>query len=272
MALPIRNAEGNIVRWFGTFTDIQDQREVLENLEHSRQELSAKNEELKRINNDLDNFIYTASHDLKAPISNLEGLIGLLETKTGSKWNESEKKIIELIEVSVLKLKRTIVDLTEITKVQKELNAEAEPILLEEVLKDVQTDVSQLIEESNVRIHTHFEVPTIRFARKNIRSILYNLLTNAIKYRSPDRAIEINIASVQQDSFILLSFADNGLGIPAEQIEKIFLMFKRVHTHVEGSGIGLYIVKRIIENNGGRIEVESEPGRGTTFNMYFKLL
>jgi signal transduction histidine kinase len=97
-------------------------------------------------------------------------------------------------------------------------------------------------------------------------------LTNAIKYRSPDRAIEINITSVQQDSFILLSFADNGLGIPAEQIEKIFLMFKRVHTHVEGSGIGLYIVKRIIENNGGRIEVESEPGRGTTFNMYFKLL
>jgi signal transduction histidine kinase len=72
----------------------------------------------------------------------------LLETKTGSKWNESEKKIIELIEVSVLKLKRTIVDLTEITKVQKELNAEAEPILLEEVLKDVQTDVSQLIEEA----------------------------------------------------------------------------------------------------------------------------
>jgi signal transduction histidine kinase len=166
MALPIRNAEGNIVRWFGTCTDIQDQREVLENLEHSRQELSAKNEELKQINNDLDNFIYTASHDLKAPISNLEGLIGLLETKTGSKWNESEKKIIELIEVSVLKLKRTIVDLTEITKVQKELNAEAEPILLEEVLKDVQTDVSQLIEEAGAHIHTHFEVPTIRFARK----------------------------------------------------------------------------------------------------------
>jgi signal transduction histidine kinase len=78
------------------------------------------------------------------------------------------------------------------------------------------------------------------------------LLTNAIKYRSPDRAIEINITSVQQDSFILLSFADNGLGIPADQIEKIFLMFKRVHTHVEGSGIGLYIVKRIIENNAGK--------------------
>jgi signal transduction histidine kinase len=71
---------------------------------------------------------------------------------------------------------------------------------------------------------------------------------------------------------MLLSFADNGLGIQADQVDKIFLMFKRVHTHVEGSGIGLYIVKRIIENNGGRVEVQSEPGRGTTFNMYFKLL
>jgi PAS domain S-box-containing protein len=271
-ALPIRNAEGNIVKWFGTCTDIHDQKEALESLEHSQQELSAKNEELKRINNDLDNFIYTASHDLKAPISNLEGLINLLEMKTGSKLHEPERRIIALIEASVAKLKRTIVDLTEITKVQKELHAEAESVLLQEVLKDVEMDVSQLIEESDARIYTHFEVPSIRFARKNIRSILYNLLTNAIKYRSPERTIQINIHSVQQNSYILLSFADNGLGIQADQIEKIFLMFKRVHTHVEGSGIGLYIVKRIIENNGGKIEVESEPGKGTTFNMYFKLL
>jgi signal transduction histidine kinase len=270
--LPIRNAEGNIVKWFGTCTDIHDQKEALESLEHSQQELSAKNEELKRINNDLDNFIYTASHDLKAPISNLEGLINLLEMKTGSKLHEPERRIIALIEASVAKLKRTIVDLTEITKVQKELHAEAESVLLQEVLKDVEMDVSQLIEESDARIYTHFEVPSIRFARKNIRSILYNLLTNAIKYRSPERTIQINIHSVQQNSYILLSFADNGLGIQADQIEKIFLMFKRVHTHVEGSGIGLYIVKRIIENNGGKIEVESEPGKGTTFNMYFKLL
>jgi PAS domain S-box-containing protein len=271
-ALPIRNAEGNIAKWFGTCTDIHDQKEALENLESSRLELSSKNEELRQINNDLDNFIYTASHDLKAPISNLEGLINLLQIKTGDKLSEPEKKIISLIEVSVSKLRRTIVDLTEITKVQKELQAEAEPVQMEEVLKDVETDISQLIKESDARITTSFEVATIRFARKNIRSILYNLLTNSIKYRSPDRIPEIHIRTQQKDSYMLLSFADNGLGIQADQIEKIFLMFKRVHTHVEGSGIGLYIVKRIIENNGGKIDVQSEPGKGTTFNMYFKLL
>lgn len=271
-ALPIKDTEGNIAKWFGTCTEIHDQKEAQAILKSSQQELSVKNEELNRINNDLDNFIYTASHDLKAPISNLEGLITLLEMKTGNKIQEPEKKIIDLIKVSVGKLKRTIVDLTEITKVQKELHAEAEPVLLEELLKDVKTDVSQLIEESGACIYTGFEVPSIPFARKNIRSILYNLLTNAIKYRSPDRPIQINIRTSIQDSYILLSFADNGLGIQADQIEKIFLMFKRVHTHVEGSGIGLYIVKRIIENNGGKIEVESEPGKGTTFNMYFKLL
>jgi PAS domain S-box-containing protein len=271
-ALPIRNAEGNIVKWFGTCTDIHDQREAVARLEASQQELSLKNKELNRINNDLDNFIYTASHDLKAPISNLEGLISMLETKIADKIQPPEKRIIDLIEVSVSKLKRTIVDLTEITKVQKELHAEAEPVSLEEALQDVKTDISQLIAEAEASIHTDFEVATIRFARKNIRSILYNLLTNAIKYRSPDRKAEINIRTMLQDAYIVLSFADNGLGIQADQIEKIFLMFKRVHTHVEGSGIGLYIVKRIIENNGGKIEVESEPGKGTTFNLYFKLL
>ncbi|MDO1444752.1 PAS domain S-box protein [Rhodocytophaga aerolata] len=271
-ALPIRDIEGNIIKWFGTCTDIHDQIEAVARLESSQQELSLKNQELNRINNDLDNFIYTASHDLKAPISNLEGLINLLEMKMDTKLQAPVKRIIELIGVSVGKLKRTIVDLTEITKVQKELHAEAEPVDLEVALRDVKTDVAQLIAESDASIQAHFEVPTIRFARKNIRSILYNLLTNALKYRSPDRRVQINIRTIQQDSYILLSFADNGLGIQADQIEKIFLMFKRVHTHVEGSGIGLYIVKRIIENNGGKIEVESEPGKGTTFNMYFKLL
>jgi signal transduction histidine kinase len=129
-----------------------------------------------------------------------------------------------------------------------------------------------LIKDTNAHIQTDFQVPYIRFARKNIRSIFYNLLTNALKYRSPDRRAEIFVQSQQQNSYIVLSFTDNGLGIPADQLGKIFLMFKRVHTHVEGSGIGLYIVKRIIESSGGTIEVTSQPGAGTTFTLFFKAL
>jgi signal transduction histidine kinase len=117
-------------------------------------------------------------------------------------------------------------------------------------------------------IISDFQVKEIRFARKNLRSILYNLVSNALKYRSPHRSPRIQLESEQQGEWIRLSVHDNGLGIEAEHIPKLFGMFKRLHTHVEGTGIGLYIVKRIVENNGGNIEVKSELGKGTSFNIY----
>jgi PAS domain S-box-containing protein len=271
-ALPIRNEKGEIVKWFGTCTDIDEQKHILEHLEESRQELSIKNKELNRINTDLDNFIYTASHDLKSPISNIEGLTSVLLTRLNPKLEKSEKELLNLIGFSVARLKQTIVDLTEITKVQKDADIAVELVLFKEVLEDVKTDIHQLIEESGAQIHTTFEVAQINFAKKNIRSILYNLLSNAIKYRSPDRLVEIFIQTKIKDNFVLLSVRDNGLGIRQDQLDKIFMMFKRAHSHVEGTGIGLYIVKRIIENSGGKIEVNSQEGLGSTFTIYFNQL
>jgi PAS domain S-box-containing protein len=271
-ALPIRNEKGEIVKWFGTCTDIDEQKHILEHLEESRQELSIKNKELNRINTDLDNFIYTASHDLKSPISNIEGLTSVLLTRLNPKLEKSEKELLNLIGFSVARLKQTIVDLTEITKVQKDADIAVALVLFKEVLEDVKTDIHQLIEESGAQIHTTFEVAQINFAKKNIRSILYNLLSNAIKYRSPDRLVEIFIQTKIKDNFVLLSVRDNGLGIRQDQLDKIFMMFKRAHSHVEGTGIGLYIVKRIIENSGGKIEVNSQEGIGSTFTIYFNQL
>jgi signal transduction histidine kinase len=107
---------------------------------------------------------------------------------------------------------------------------------------------------------------------KNARSIVYNLLSNAIKYRSPDRPPVVRVHCRPEGEYSELSVSDNGLGLDlsADKREKLFAMFKRLHNHVEGSGVGLYMVKRMIENAGGRIEVESTLGEGSTFKVYFK--
>lgn len=245
-------------------------KERTDELTRKNKELEIKNQELERINNDLDNFIYTASHDLKAPIANLEALVSSLKRKIAEKLNEGEKTIFNMIGISIDKLNRTIKDLTEIAKVQKESDENIENINFKGIFDDIKIDTGKLIEESKAKIHEYYDVSQIVFARKNLRSICYNLFTNAIKYRDKDRRLEINIQTYKRGDFIVLSVADNGLGINEEHKSKMFKMFRRFHSHVEGSGIGLYIVKRIIENHGGKIELESEKGKGTTFKVYFK--
>jgi signal transduction histidine kinase len=103
-----------------------------------------------------------------------------------------------------------------------------------------------------------------------LKSVLYNLLSNAIKYRSPERQLRIRVACQTLGDYHVLTVEDNGLGVSLNQVEKMFTLFKRFHTHVPGTGIGLHIVKKMVENAGGRIEVESQPDAGSTFRVYFK--
>jgi signal transduction histidine kinase len=245
-------------------------KERTEELLNKNLELEIKNRELKKINNDLDNFVYTASHDLKGPIANLEGLISILSKKIKGKIGEDELRLFNMITTSISKFNDTIRDLTEITKVQKDVNEELEYVSFSTIAEDIKRDIQKLITESGVVFSEEYIVGDILYAKRNLRSILYNLLTNGIKYRSPERAVQISISTYYEGSFIVLMVQDNGLGLSPAQQSKLFTMFKRMHTHVEGTGIGLYIVKRIIENNGGKIDVESEQGKGTVFKVYFK--
>ncbi|RYF88588.1 MAG: PAS domain S-box protein [Chitinophagaceae bacterium] len=247
-------------------TELVRSRKALSSLNH---ELLHTNEELQRINIDLDNFVYSASHDLKSPITNIEGLSRALQDTLKEKLDEEEKQLLHLMEGSVHKLRKTVQELTEITKVQKQIQDEDELLYFNEILADVLNDINQLVEESKAEIITRFEVAGINYARKNLRSILYNLVSNAIRYRASDREPRIIVSTCSGNGKTVLSVQDNGLGIAKKQQHKLFTMFMRLHNHVEGSGIGLYIVKRIIENNGGRIEVESEPGVGSTFKVIF---
>jgi PAS domain S-box-containing protein len=260
-AVPILNKDGEIEKWFGTSTDIQDQKD--QNLV-----LEKANKELIRINKDLDNFVYTASHDLKTPIVNLEGLVNLLKKKLIQNNPEIEN-VLDMFNQSLARLKNTIHDLSEIAKVQKEVVEDEDVIHLNSVIESILADYKDLIKEKKITFLLDLKIDSITFSIKNTRSILTNLISNAIKYSSPDREAKVTIHSQLENNFIKITIADTGLGISAQQQEKMFGMFKRFHTHVEGTGIGLYIVKRIMDNVGGKIEVESKLNVGTKFHLYF---
>lgn len=266
--LDLKEANEELVRTEELLKEMNNELE--DRVRRRTSELEEKNTALVKINDDLDNFVYTASHDLKAPIANLELLIANLRKKLEDKLDDSLIKIFNMIGTSITKFNKTIKDLTEITQVQKDISEDFEPVNLKEVLEDVKGDVAKMIIESGVVITEDFEVPAIIYAKKNLRSIFYNFLSNAIKYRSSERKATVHFSTKDEGEYTLLTVKDNGLGIPPEHREKMFTMFKRFHSHVEGTGIGLYIVKRIIENNGGRIKVESKVNEGTSFIVLFK--
>lgn len=232
-----------------------------------------RTKELVRINNDLESFIYTASHDLKAPIHNIEGLLQLLYRSFSEEANESDRVVTVkgMIDESIDRFKSTLFDLMEIAKAQSEEATDKDKINFQDLLGDVKLTIREMIENSSAEINCNFsEAPEISFSKKSLRSILYNLVSNAIKYSSPDRKPEITVSTTHQDDYLVLSVQDNGLGLKEEDQEKVFKMFKRLHTHVEGSGVGMAIVKKIIENCGGKIELESELGKGSVFRVFLK--
>ena len=253
----------------GILADISGKVRSQQKIEQQLLALEQANSKLQRANTDLDTFVYTASHDLKAPIANIEGLIEILKRKTNPEQEELSP-IFDMIHLSIQRFQATIKDLSEVTYIQKD--AEEETLIeVQELVEEVRTLLDEMIKSTDVRIETDFQnCSQIRFSRSNLRSIVYNLLSNAIKYRSPERQPIIRIKTKKSGEHVLLSVQDNGLGFSADKKDKIFTMFKRLHNHVEGTGIGLFIVKRIIDNTQGSIEVESEEGKGTSFNIYLK--
>lgn len=236
--------------------------------------LSKANKQLKLINADLDNFIYTASHDLKAPISNIEGLMTMLIRNLSEEYTENGlvQKILASIETSIGRFKKTIEELTDIAKLQKTEDDISE-LDIAEIVNEVLLDLETTIQQTGATIEVKAsKCHKINFSYKNLKSIVYNIISNAIKYKSPERDPHIIISCGDEEKgFISLTIKDNGLGIKQDDLKKIFVMYKRLHSHVEGTGIGLYLVKRIIDNAEGKIEVESEENVGTSFKVFLPL-
>ncbi|GAA4383984.1 hypothetical protein GCM10023186_25700 [Hymenobacter koreensis] len=273
----IRN--GEVAGFYTLVTDITEQvearqyvAETNEQLRRSNAELDALNQQLSHTNIDLDNFIYSASHDLKAPITNIEGLLDVLERQLpDSVLNDPEvAPVLTMMQDSVDRFKRTIDYLSDVTKLQKEHEQLPIDIRLADVIDDVCQDLQPLIAETGAQVEVDVSrCPSVSFSLRNLRSVVYNLLSNALKYRHPNRAPLVRIYCREEGQYTVLSVQDNGLGLEPHQHAQLFTMFRRLHSHVEGSGVGLYMVKRSVENAGGKVSVESELGAGSVFSVYF---
>ncbi|MBO0357797.1 PAS domain-containing protein [Hymenobacter sp. BT186] len=256
--------------------EVQELNEELaainEEMQATNEELSDTNQQLSRTNVDLDNFIYTASHDLRAPIANIEGLLqALTHQLPPSVANEDQvQPILDMMQGAVERFQKTINHLTDVTKLQKEQIQPTQTVDLAAILEEVRLDLTPLLAATQATLRVDVGTcPTISFSQKNLRSVVYNLLSNALKYSHPNRPPQVVVRCHQAKGYAVLEVEDNGLGLDEGQQARLFGMFQRFHDHVEGTGIGLYMVKRMIENVGGRIQVQSQLGEGTTFIVFF---
>ncbi len=271
---PIFAADGHHIGYTKITGNLTRQKELQDKLAERQQEaLEHKNDQLQKTNRDLENFIYTASHDLRSPITNIEALMMVLKKRiTGANClDEGIEEVLDRVTASVARLNRTIIDLTEISRLQQDLEESLsdEVVNVKDAYEDIMADITHAGEAGRCFIQTDFQVHQLQFSKKNFRSILYNLLSNAIKYQSPERECIIRLRTRLEAPYVVLSVQDNGLGMSERHQQQLYTMFKRFHDHVEGSGIGLFMVKRIIDNAGGKMTVQSEEGKGSEFTVYF---
>jgi signal transduction histidine kinase len=264
-----RNAYGTIdgVRAFAH--DVTVSVRARQVLQEANQALTESNRQLTRTNTDLDTFIYTASHDLRTPITNLEGLLYALREELPADLLQANDvlPLLDRMQGSVDRFKLTIAQLTDLTKLQRADQQPAESVDLATLVADIRLDLAQQLTTTEAQLTVDVaSCPQVSFGPQNLRSIVYNLLSNAVKYRHPDRTPVVQLRCRRAEKGpVVLEVQDNGLGLTEAQQSKLFGLFRRLHDHVEGSGVGLYMVKRVVENAGGTIAVQSTPGVGTTF-------
>lgn len=258
---------------------IQNQRnELTEHNRHLEQLVQEKgrklidaNEELIKHNHELQQFSYTISHNLRAPIARLLGLTNLLGLKQ-HEVSEDIQKLVSLIKNSALEFDGVIRDLNKIIDVRNEFYRVKEKVHFVHELEQTKKTIGEDLFD-DIRLTVSFcEEPAIYTVRPILNSILYNLISNAIKYKSEQRKLELSMSTYKKDNFIVLEVSDNGMGMNLDSYgNELFGLYKRFHSHVEGRGLGLYLVKSQIESLGGKIDIKSQLNVGTTFFIYFKI-
>ena len=252
--------------------EVTEQVRTSQQVQTLNEELQESNRQLTRTNVDLDTFVYTASHDLKAPISNIESIVIALRETLPPAVQQAElvAHLLGLLDQTVARFQFTIGQLTDITKLQLAHAGPAEPVPLAHVVEGVRLDLAPTIQAADTQLTVEVDPElVVSFSPANLRSVVYNLLSNAVKYCAPDRPSLVQVRAERTPHGVVLTVQDNGLGMSAVQQRQLFGLFQRLHTHVEGTGVGLYISKRLVENAGGTIAVQSLPDQGTTFTITF---
>jgi two-component system phosphate regulon sensor histidine kinase PhoR len=212
----------------------------------------------------------TIAHDIKTPLTTLGLTIEMLK-KIPERGMERFPVLLEKVENSLKNMQHIINDLTKSRLEQHKYQAVEELLNFEHIIEDVRLTLAPQIDEAKAIIKSEIGVSELIFVRRKLRSIIYNLVNNAIKYKSPDRKPKILIKTEQEDDFMVISIVDNGVGIAKKDFKKVFEKYQRLADSVEGSGIGLYLVNETVTHAGGKIIVESEVGKGSVFKLYLKL-
>ncbi|WKZ46026.1 MAG: GAF domain-containing protein [Anaerolineales bacterium] len=244
------------------YTDAQRELEARKQAEIEREnliaELAAKNAELER-------FTYTVSHDLKAPLFTIRGFLGYLEKDMLAGDRERFQKDALRIADATEKMQQLLNDLLELSRIGRLMN-EPKEIQLDELVREILALLHGQIQERGVTIQVQENLPRVFADRRRIGEVLQNLIENAVKFMGdqPDPRVEIG-QSGEENGMPILFVRDNGIGISDDHFERVFGLFNKLDPKTDGTGIGLALVKRIIEFHGGRIWVESEAGKGAAF-------
>jgi light-regulated signal transduction histidine kinase (bacteriophytochrome) len=231
------------------------------NLQHQTEELQASNKELER-------FAYVASHDLQEPLRMVSSFLHLIVKKMEGKLDDTTRQYINFAVDGSERMKVLIQDLLSYSRVGTN-KEQVTNVDCNEIMKDVRNILSVAIEENNAELKIH-ELPVVKGVETQIKQLFQNLVANAVKYHSKEKPV-IEMGYKNLDRYYEFYVKDNGIGIDPKFFDRIFIIFQRLHNKTEysGTGIGLSICKKIVERHGGKIRVESEPGKGSIF--YFSL-
>ncbi|HAT91168.1 MAG TPA: ATP-binding protein [Sphingobacterium sp.] len=211
----------------------------------------------------------TIAHDIKNPLLVLKLTFGLMKEFK----DKNSAKFLPLMqnhEKSLVEIKKIIDDLTESRWEKQKYQASTELIDLPNILEDVRLSLAPQLIETDAIIRQDLKVSEFTFVRRKLRSVLYNLMNNAIKYTPESQSPEILVQSFKEDGYVVISVKDNGIGMGPEVQQTIFEKFKRATKMVDGSGVGLYLVNTIVTQAGGKIDLISEPGHGTEIKIFLK--
>ncbi|HEA19487.1 MAG TPA: chemotaxis protein CheR [Pricia antarctica] len=264
-ALPYVTSKKEVRGAVFNFVDIDELKKIESVLKKQTEELEINNKELEQ-------FAYLAAHDLKAPITNLQALTGIIDTNGGGFVNKDNTIAYSKLKEVIFRMDNTIGILNEVITIKKNLNLTPEVVKLEHAYKEVMSSIDDQATSTKAKINVDFkECPEVIFPSVHLHSILQNLITNAIKYRKPGTIPSIDIYSKRTAGYDKVFVSDKGRGIDLEAYStKLFGLFQRFHLDTAGKGIGLHITKSIVERYKGRIDVQSEEGQGTTFTISLK--
>ncbi|MFN2430127.1 MAG: ATP-binding protein, partial [Cryomorphaceae bacterium] len=266
--LVIRDQGGKAMRMVGAMTDITARKEAEEALSRLNEQLENHARELATSNAELEQFAYVASHDLQEPLRMVSSFLTQLDKKFGDALDDKARQYIEFAVEGAARMRQIILDLLDFSRVGKDVN-EPELVDLNELLTEVVRMHRSRIKEKKAEV-SFSGLPEISGFRTPLLQLFQNLVGNALKYSSPDRAPSIEITHRDDGDNWVIIVSDNGIGIEQEYFNKIFVIFQRLHARGDfggGTGMGLAIVKKIVESMGGEISVESTPNIGTSFYL-----